>query len=376
MKSYEHLITAGPWIHAWPTSRAGKLRPGTGGGGGGDGGAADMEADRQARVKAAIDKINSIFNGADQQVATGQASSYNPGQTYYNADGSVYVAPTKTTQQAIPGTGSANAGSGAPTPAPNVYATGGDAGNSYYDPKHDPALGSWVSQGGDAGTVWVPNPGVTRQSSGGDADATTGYTRPVTGIDMSAVNGALKNGLYTGVKTVKGLDRQGLYDEQQQAVTDLNERDVNRQSTDTERQNRFGLARAGLSGGSADVDSNAEIDRMQNEGLMKAVGIGQQAGADLRNEDERTRQSLISMAQSGIDTGQMQQLALSGLDANAANASSARAGATVGNVFGDLTNAYLTNQQLAAFQNGYSPYSSTSYGSASARNGGDKGQLS
>lgn len=318
MKSYEHLVIGGPSIDAWPTSSAGKLRPGGGGGGGGDGGAAQMEADRQQRTKAAIDKINAIFNGSDVQIAEGKAGAYNPGQTYFNADGTQFVVPTKNVQQQV---------------------------------SSDQA-GRWLGSG-DAGESFHLNTGVQARSAGGDADAFEGYYKNSLVPDSTAINKALQGGLYTGTRTIKGLDRQGMYDDQQRAVTELNQNDVNRQRVEAERQNRFGLARAGLSGGSADVDSNAEINRLENEGLMKATGIGQQAGADLRTADERTRQGLIGMAQSGIDTGQVSQLALAGLDANADNAKSAGSGATVGNVFGDLAQAYLFNQQQQAFQNGY-----------------------
>lgn len=333
MKRHWHLVTGGPSINAWPTSRAGKLRPGMGGGGsGGDGGAAEMEANRQNRTKAAIDRINAIFNGADIQVPVGQASAYNPGQTYYNSDGSVYVPPTTQTRQEI---------------------SADDAGY-------------WTGSG-DSDTFRL-NQGVGSVPVG-DSSTSSGYYRNVASTDMGAINKAVQDGnLYTGIQTVKGGDRQRMYDQQQQAVTELNQKDVIRQQADAERQNRFGLARAGLSGGSADVDSNAQINRLQNEGLMKATGIGQQASADLRTADERTRQSLIGMAQSGIDTGQVSSLALAGLDANAANAKSAASGATVGNVFGDLAQAYLFNQQQQAFQNGYGPYQNKSGNINSTRN--------
>lgn len=308
MKPHEHLIIGGPSIDAWPTSRAGKLRPGGGGGGGGDGGAAQMERDRQERTRAAIAQINAIFNGSDIQVGDAKATAYIPGKTY-NSDGSVYQAPTKTVSSP----------------------TGRDTS---------------------------PNEGMSTPEW---ADSTV--------TDMSAVQRAIADGsLFSSVKTVTGTDRQKMYDQQQEAVTSLNQSDVNRQKEMAERQNRFGLARAGLSGGSADIDSNSEINRLQNEGLMKATGIGQQAGADLRIADERTRQNLIGMAQSGIDTGQVSSLALAGLDANVANAKSAASGATVGNVFGDLAQAYLFNQQQQAFQQGYGPYQNKNANINSTRN--------
>lgn len=346
MKSYEHLIVGGPSIHAWPTSKSGKLRPGNGGGGGGDGGAAEMEQQRQARQRAAIDTINRIFNGQDVLVGDSVASAYQPGQVYYNADGSLYTPPTVTKSERID----------TASRAPNVFGNGGDQGASYYDITQDPSMGSWRG-GGDAGESWRPNSGVYERTSGGDADMSMGFYQDVSAPDTDAINAAINNGsLYTGTRMIKGYNRQKLYDDQKAAVTELNQREVKRQEELAERQNRFGLARAGLSGGSSDIESNAEIDRLRNEGLMKAVGIGQSAAADLRSQDERTRQSLIGMAQSGIDTGQVSQMALAGLDSNTAAAQSARQGATIGNVFSDLAQAYLFNQQQQAFQQAMNPY--------------------
>ena len=146
--------------------------------------------------------------------------------------------------------------------------------------------------------------------------------------------------------------RDKLYADQRTAVYDLNKREVDRQAAEAERLNRFGLARTGLLGGSVNVDSVADLDRRTNEGLMRAGGIAQAAADELKANDERTRISLISTAQSGIDTGAAAQQALSGLEANARQASGARVGATVGSLFNDLSQAYLFNQQNQGRQSG------------------------
>lgn len=138
--------------------------------------------------------------------------------------------------------------------------------------------------------------------------------------------------------------RDTMYTDQRSAVYDLNKKEVDRQAQVAERDNRFGLARNGLMGGSVDVDSNAELDRRTNEGLLRAGGIADQSAADLKTSDEKTRSNLISMAQSGIDTGSAASMALQGLKVNADNVAQARAGSTIGNLFGDLSNAYMANQ--------------------------------
>ena len=150
--------------------------------------------------------------------------------------------------------------------------------------------------------------------------------------------------------------REKLYDEQQQAVYDLNKKRVNDQYADAERANRFALARNGLLGGSSDVESNAKLQEKTNEGLIKATALGQQAASDLRTADEQSKQSLISMAQSGIDTGTAQQMAAAQLNSNAQSALGQRGGATIGSLFDNLGQAYLTRQLLQASNNGYNLY--------------------
>lgn len=149
---------------------------------------------------------------------------------------------------------------------------------------------------------------------------------------------------YTELETPAVNPRDKLYSDQRNAVYDINSQEVNRQATEAERTNRFGLARAGLAGGSADIDGVSEINRRTNEGLLRAGGIADQSAADLKTADERTRSNLISMAQSGIDTGSASTMALNGLKVNADSVASQRSGSTVGGLFDDMSQAYLMNQ--------------------------------
>lgn len=141
--------------------------------------------------------------------------------------------------------------------------------------------------------------------------------------------------------------RDTLYADQRKTVYDLNKTEVDRQAREAERTNRFGLARMGLLGGSVDVDSNTELNRRTNEGLLRAGGIADQAAADLKASDEKTRSNLISMAQSGIDTGTASQMALQGLKVNADSVAQQRSGSSIGSLFNDLSQAYLANQMNA-----------------------------
>lgn len=259
---------------------------------GGDGGASAMrqqEEERQARINAAIKTINDIFDPPEYKQGVNAADSFDPNKTYYNKDGSVFDGKKKF----------------------NTH-----SGNLFNN-----VVGNIVNMAAGGGSGW----------------------------DMEKINNAIANGeLYTGYETVKPQNqRETLYDEQRQAVYDINAKDVNRQYGDAEKANRFGLARNGLMGGSADIDSNARLQEMTNEGLVKAGGIADNAASALRSADESARQSLIAMAQSGIDTGTAQQMAQQQLESTSQRAQGERSGASIGNLFGGLSQAYLrgnTNQ--------------------------------
>lgn len=260
------------------------------GGGGGDPGAdaRRQEEERQERIRAATNAINAIF---DTSILTGavvgpDGKRYQMGRTSLNADGGGRGGFLKDVKYL------------ARPEDINEY-------NALYD-----------EQGNK-----VNIPGFDRGGPFRGATAPSGYS----------------------VERVNPRDK--LYADQRSAVYDLNKREVDRQATEAERMNRFGLARTGLMGGSVNVDSVADLNRRTNEGLMRAGGIADQASADLKTADERTRSNLISLAQSGIDTGTAAQGALKGLEVNAANAAGARAGSSVGSLFNDMSQAYLMNQQ-------------------------------
>lgn len=152
-------------------------------------------------------------------------------------------------------------------------------------------------------------------------------------------------------------NREQAYDEHRQAVYDLNTQEVNRQAEEAERANRFAMARNGLLGGSVNIDANEELNRRTNEGLMQAQGLADNAAASLRSQDESTKNSLLSMASNGINSAQATELATSGLKTNLANAAANEAVAQVGNLFGDMQNAYLYNTAVKnTLGSSYNPY--------------------
>ncbi|MGV3727729.1 hypothetical protein [Hydrogenophaga sp.] len=148
--------------------------------------------------------------------------------------------------------------------------------------------------------------------------------------------------------TFNGQGRQAMYKDIQDATRDVAGRDLDRQFTTASNQNLFGLARSGLLGGSVDAESGADLATRYGEGQIRATAAGQGAAADLQSVDERTRQNLISLAQSGMDTGTAASMAAGQMAAAADTARATSQGASVGRLFDDMGQAYLTNQQLRA----------------------------
>lgn len=146
--------------------------------------------------------------------------------------------------------------------------------------------------------------------------------------------------------------RQALYDDVSGATRDVALRDVDRQFTQASKANKFGLARSGLLGGTVDAESGSDLAQRYGEGRIKAEQAGVNAAADLASTDEKTRQNLISLAQSGIDTGTASSLAAGQMAAAANSARSASAGASVGDLFSNLSQAYLQNRITTAGQTG------------------------
>ena len=318
-----------------------------GSGGGGDPGAEArrQEADRQQRISAATEAINAIFSGAQQHT----------GYRYVNTTNGASISEDEY----------------AKLQAQHQQQVQEEASRRF-------ANESKSRQGGlERGSGAEPSFSSGLGLSGADrATFGSGLGHLGMGAQVSATQNPAfwQRQAYTYYGPGNN-NRQAMYDAQRSAVYELNARDVQRQAQEAERVNRFGLARAGLLGGSVNVDSVADMDRRTNEGLMRAGGIADQASADLLSADERTRANLLSLAQSGIDTGTAAQQALKGLEANAANAASARSAATVGDLFGSMTQAYLANQIARGQASGYGPNTGQQWFGVSGTRKGDSGTV-
>lgn len=190
----------------------------------------------------------------------------------------------------------------------------------------------------------------TAGSGMGESNDGTGGMVPVQGpaiFDEAGFNAAQKafQDSQVDVSGAKAA-RDSMYGDIAGAVRDTAMRDLDHQYTTASNRNLFGLARSGLLGGSTDAESGAQLQELYGEGKLKAEQQGQQASADLRMQDEKTRQNLISLAQSGLDTGTAASLAEGQMASAADSAKGAAGGATVGRLFDDMSQAYVMNQMM------------------------------
>jgi hypothetical protein len=123
---------------------------------------------------------------------------------------------------------------------------------------------------------------------------------------------------------------------------------VNQQEAINARNLKFAMARSGLTGGSAAVDSNTQLQQDYTKGLLQASQQAQGGVASLQQSDINAKNQLTSLAASGAYTGaiptqiaQAQQASI-GAATNYGNANA------LGNLFGGTADIYNREQVAAA----------------------------
>lgn len=146
--------------------------------------------------------------------------------------------------------------------------------------------------------------------------------------------------------------REPQYAQFSQALRDRLNTQFNQQRALATRQNKFALAKAGLTGGSAAVDAGRRLSREAQEGAINVERQAQGAAADLRSRDEQTRQQMIALAQSGTDVGNPGQQTANMLSANLGSAQNIDLANRLGDVFGGTATAYRNAMDAAARRRG------------------------
>lgn len=94
--------------------------------------------------------------------------------------------------------------------------------------------------------------------------------------------------------------------------------ELNRQRDVAARENKFQLARQGLTAGSVDAWTAGERDRLYQKGVQDASGLAMNAEHEARLADDKNRLSLVSRASSDEDSSSLIADALNSLGQSAA----------------------------------------------------------
>lgn len=137
--------------------------------------------------------------------------------------------------------------------------------------------------------------------------------------------------------------RNTLYNQAATNAFNLDKLYLDESRADTERMNRFALARQGLAGGSQEVDRSKALLNTYNEGLLRAGQRGERLKAEWMQSDEDLRNNLIK--QVSVDP-QAFNAASAQAQLSAANQARQNAGSdqTLGGLFQQFADTYALSR--------------------------------
>lgn len=149
-----------------------------------------------------------------------------------------------------------------------------------------------------------------------------GTNSTINGQTMSENNGAFTttpmSQTYDGSKQME--QRNAGYETVRQNALGLALNDLSEQKNDAIRDTRFGLARAGLTGGSVDVDTNQNIADRYAKGVLQSNQNADGIVSGVQAKDEAARADLISRINAGMDANSATTSALAQMQNNQAAA--------------------------------------------------------
>ena len=122
---------------------------------------------------------------------------------------------------------------------------------------------------------------------------------------------------------------------------------VNNQEQTNARNLKFATARSGLTGGSAAVDANTQLQKDYSNALLQASGQAQAGEAALQQADVNSKNQLISLAEQGGNIGSLPTQIAQGQQANLNTAQTYGTTNAVNNLFTGTAGIYQ-NEQVAA----------------------------
>lgn len=126
--------------------------------------------------------------------------------------------------------------------------------------------------------------------------------------------------------------------------------DLNRQKSDADRQLKFALARNGVTGGSTQIDQQANLADDYARSILDVDRRARGAGADLQAQDQENRARLIQLATSGLDATTAASQAAAGMRSSLEAGKSASLVGGLSDVFADFRRNFLDPMKQQAGQ--------------------------
>jgi len=164
-------------------------------------------------------------------------------------------------------------------------------------------------------------------------------------------------------------NRQSQYDQYNKNLSNYYTGQVNNQEAVNARNLKFANARSGLTGGSAAVDSNTQLQKDYTNALLQASQAATSGTSALEQSDINAKNQLIGLAQQGNFTGAVPTAISQAQGATLGAAQNYGQTNALNNLFQDTQGIYQNEQTAAANRQAQQNPFGTNY-SASAYSGG------
>jgi hypothetical protein len=143
-------------------------------------------------------------------------------------------------------------------------------------------------------------------------------------------------------------NRASQYAQYNKNLSDYYTGQVNNQEAINARNLKFANARSGLTGGSAAVDNNTQLQKDYTQGLLQASQQATAGTSALEQSDVNAKNQLIGLAQQGNFTGAIPTQVAQAQNASLGAAQNFGSANTLGNVFAGTAGIYQNEQTAAA----------------------------
>jgi len=143
-------------------------------------------------------------------------------------------------------------------------------------------------------------------------------------------------------------NRANQYAQYNQNLSNYYTGQVNNQEAVNARNLKFAMARSGLTGGSAAVDSNTQLQKDYTQGLLQASQAATAGTSALEQSDVNAKNQLIGLAQQGNFTGAIPTQVAQAQNASLGAAANYGQANSLNNLFAGTAGIYQNEQTAAA----------------------------